>query len=156
VFAHNGTVKNVRKLKLGRFKPIGETDSEHAFCALLGALEHEFKNYPRSQSDYAACVASYARKIGKDGTFNMLLGDGRQLFARCATKLHYIVRQAPFRKATLADEDLSVDFAAVTTPKDRVAVIATMPLTVDETWTVGESGTLWTVKGGKLIRTLAA
>lgn len=154
VFAHNGTVKNARKLKLGRYKPIGETDSEHAFCALLGALQHEFKDYPRSQSDYAACVAAYAGRIGRGGTFNMLLGDGRQLFARCSTKLHYIVRQAPFKKATLADEELSVDFAAVTTPKDRVAVVATMPLTVDETWTVGEPNTMWNFHTGKLVRTL--
>jgi predicted glutamine amidotransferase len=154
VYAHNGTVKRAKALKLGRFKPIGETDSEHAFCALLGALEHEFDGYPRSQADFAACVASYAKKIGKDGTFNMLLGDGRQLFARCSTKLHYIVRQAPFKRATLADEDLTVDFAAVTTPHDRVAVIATMPLTRDENWTVGEPNTLWVFRGGKLVRTL--
>ena len=156
VFAHNGTVKNVKKLKLGRFKPIGETDSEHAFCALLGALEHEFKEYPRSQADYAAAVASYAGKMGKDGTFNMLLGDGKQLFARCSTKLHYIVRQSPFKRATLVDEDLSVDFAEVTTPNDRVAVVATMPLTRDEEWTAGVSGTLWNFKAGKLLRTLAS
>jgi glutamine amidotransferase len=156
VFAHNGTVKNARRLKLGRFQPIGQTDSEYAFCALLGALQHEFKDYPKSQADYAACVAAYAGRIGKGGTFNMLLGDGRQLFARCSTKLHYIVRKAPFKRATLADEDLSVDFAEVTTPNDRVAVVATMPLTRDETWTAGESGTLWNFKAGKLLRTLAS
>src|SRR6185295_8716906 len=38
VFAHNGTVPGARALKLGRFKPLGRTDSEHAFCALLAAL----------------------------------------------------------------------------------------------------------------------
>lgn len=154
VFAHNGTVKNAKKLKLGRFKPIGETDSEHAFCALLGALEHEFKDYPRSQADYAAAVAAYAGKIGTDGTFNMLLGDGKQLFARCSTKLHYIVRKAPFKQATLADEELTVDFAEVTTPNDRVAVIATMPLTRDEQWTAGQPNTLWLFRGGALVKTL--
>jgi predicted glutamine amidotransferase len=156
VFAHNGTVKKASRLKLGRFKPIGETDSEHAFCALLGALEHEFKEYPRSQNDLAAAIARYAGKIGKDGTFNMLLGDGRSLFARCSTKLHYIVRQSPFKRATLVDEDLSVDFAAVTTPNDRVAVIATMPLTRDETWTAGTPNTMWVFRGGKLVKTLAS
>lgn len=156
VFAHNGTVKNAFKLKLGRFKPIGETDSEHAFCALLGALEHEFKDYPRSQSDYAAAVARYAGTIGRDGTFNMLLGDGKQLFARCSTKLHYIVRQSPFKRATLVDEDLSVDFAAMTTPNDRVAVVATMPLTRDETWTAGVPNTMWLFRAGKLVKTLAS
>jgi predicted glutamine amidotransferase len=154
VFAHNGTVKKAKQLKLGRFKPIGDTDSEHAFCALLGALEHEFKDYPRSQTDYAAAVARYAGKIGKDGTFNMLLGDGKQLFARCSTKLHYIVRKAPFKQATLADEELTVDFSSVTTPNDRVAVIATMPLTRDEVWTAGEPNTMWLFRGGKLVKTL--
>src|SRR5215510_10878516 len=72
VFAHNGTVKNARSLKLGRFRPIGSTDSEYAFCALLAALEHAFKDYPKSQSDYASAVAKIAGKLGRDGTFNML------------------------------------------------------------------------------------
>ena len=38
----------------------------------------------------------------------------------------------PFRSATPADEDLSVDFACLTTPSDRVAVVVTEPLTADE------------------------
>jgi len=156
VFAHNGTVKRARALKLGRFKPIGSTDSEHAFCALLGALEHSYRDFPKSQAEYGEAVASYAGKIGKDGTFNMLLGDGRQLFARCSTKLHYILRHSPFKQATLADEDVTIDFAAVTSPKDRVAVVATMPLTRDEVWTTGEPNTMWVFKGGKLARTLAS
>jgi glutamine amidotransferase len=156
VFAHNGTVKNAFDLKLGRFRPMGKTDSEHAFCALLGALHHEFKDTPPSKSDLGAAVAKHAGRIGQGGTFNMLLGDGEQLFARCATKLHYIARKAPFKKATLADEEVSVDFAAVTTPNDRVAVVATMPLTRDETWTAGVPGTLWVFRGGRLAKTLAS
>ena len=156
VFAHNGTIKSASRLRLGRFRPIGDTDSEHAFCALLGALDHEFRDYPRSYADLVAAIAAYAKKIGSAGTFNMLLGDGTQLFARCATKLHYIIRQAPFKKATLSDEDVCVDFAAVTTPRDRVAIVATMPLTRDETWTAGEPGTLWVFRDGKLARTLAS
>ena len=35
---------------------------------------------------------------------------------------------------TLADEDLSVDFGALTQPSDRVAVVATQPLTTGEAW----------------------
>lgn len=160
VFAHNGTVRDARTHKLGRFTPIGKTDSEYAFCALLARLQHEFGDSPPSRADLAAAVAHHAGKIGRSNrarvpnTFNMLLGDGDQLYARCSTKLHYIIRQAPFRKATLADEELSVDFAEVTTPKDRVAVIATMPLTRDETWTAGEPDTMWLFRGGKLRATL--
>jgi len=156
VFAHNGTVKRVRKLKLGRFTPMGQTDSEYAFCALLAAVEYEFKAKPPSQAALAAAIAEHAGKIGRDGTFNLLLGDGQQLYARCSTKLHYIVRKAPFKKATLADEDVSIDFAAETTPNDRVAVVATMPLTRDESWIQGEPGTMWVFRGGKLVKTLAS
>ena len=156
VFAHNGTVKNVRRLKLGRYRPIGQTDSEYAFCALLASIEHEFGSKRPTNSDLAAAVSAYAGKIGRDGTFNLLLGDGEQLFARTSTKLHHIVRKAPFKKATLADEEVSVDFAEVTTPNDRVAVIATQPLTRDETWVTGEPNTMWWFRGGRLVRTFAS
>jgi glutamine amidotransferase len=156
VFAHNGTVKTARTLKLGAYTPIGNTDSEFAFCFLLAALRHDFPHGPASQVELAEAVAKHAGRIGKHGSFNMLLGDGTQLFARCATKLHYIIRQAPFAKATLCDEDVCVDFAEVTTPDDRVAVVATMPLTRDEVWTAGEPNTLWVFRKGKLVRTLAS
>lgn len=33
------------------------------------------------------------------------------------------------------DQDVTVDFSEVTTPNDRVALIATLPLTDNETWT---------------------
>jgi predicted glutamine amidotransferase len=50
-----------------------------------------------------------------------------------STQLHWLqARQHPFGAARLADEDLSVDFAALTTPTDRVAVVATEPLTTGE------------------------
>lgn len=49
--------------------------------------------------------------------------------------LHYIVREPPFDKAQLRDLDYEVDFAAVTSEEDRVAVIATKPLTLKEVWT---------------------
>lgn len=156
VFAHNGTVKNVRKLKLGRYTPIGNTDSEFAFCALLARLHHEFPTGPTSQTELADAIALYAGQIGKHGTFNMLLGNGERLFARCSTKLHYLVRKAPFATATLCDEDVCIDFSKFTTPTDRVAVVATMPLTRDETWTAGEPNTMWVFRRGALVKTLAS
>jgi predicted glutamine amidotransferase len=72
----------------------------------------------------------------------MMLSDGTALFAHCSTHLHYIVRQHPFATAKLSDEDLSVDFAQVTTPRDRVAIIVTAPLTTNEAWTQFGAGEL--------------
>jgi predicted glutamine amidotransferase len=153
-FAHNGTVKNARKLPLGRFEPIGDTDSEYAFCALMAGLDKRLPAYPKSPRALWDAVAAIGATIGNKGTFNFLLGDGKHLFARCATKLHYLIRRAPFCQATLADDDLSVNFAQVTTPNDRVAIVATAPLTRDEAWTQGDPGRLWVFRNGALRATL--
>ena len=64
-----------------------------------------------------------------------MLSNGDCLFAHRSTELHYIVRQAPFTVAHLKDQDVAVDFSELTTPDDRVALIATLPLTDNETWT---------------------
>jgi predicted glutamine amidotransferase len=53
-----------------------------------------------------------------------------------------------FAVAHLRDQDLSIDFSAVTTPEDRVAVIATVPLTDNECWTTMPSGSLWLFEEG--------
>jgi predicted glutamine amidotransferase len=155
-FAHNGTVRGVKGQALvGRFHPIGTTDSERAFCIMLNRLERRFpKGYPLDRARLYRAVAKVGNELGENGTFNFLMADGEQMFARCATKLCYIVRRAPFKKATLADDDLTVDFAEVTTPRDRVAIIATAPLTRDETWTLGKPGEMWVFRRGQLAATL--
>jgi glutamine amidotransferase len=154
VFAHNGTLRRVRRRRLGRFQPIGGTDSEHAFCWLLDALRSRFESYPRRPSELWAAVAELGAELGADGSFNFLLGDGRHLFARCATRLWYIVRKAPFGLARLADDDVQIDFATVTTPRDRVAVVATAPLTTNEVWTQAQPGQMWVFDGGALRATI--
>jgi glutamine amidotransferase len=122
----------------------------------MNRLERAFpRGYP-APAELSRAVARAGREIGAYGTFNFLLGDGSQLFARCATKLCYIIRKAPFAKATLADDDIEVDFSTVTTPSDRVAVIATAPLTRDEQWTIGKPGEMWVFRKGRLAETLAA
>lgn len=155
VFAHNGTLPRVKRRKLGAVTPIGYTDSEYAFCWLLEGLRTSFRDgYPRRVKDLWEAVAALGGELGEDGRFNFLLADGRHLFARCGTRLHHIVRRAPFGRATLQDTDLQVDFTQLTTPKDRVAVVATNPLTRDETWEAAEPGTLWVFDHGQLRATL--
>lgn len=154
VFAHNGTLRGVERRRLGRFVPIGETDSEHAFCVMLEELRNSFRSYPENPSRLQEAVAELGSRLSGLGVFNFLLGDGEYLYARCDTRLCYIIRAAPFGKATLADADVTVDFAQHTTPRDRVAVIATDPLTRDEVWTRGEPGTVWVFRRGRVVATL--
>ncbi|UMY17169.1 class II glutamine amidotransferase [Methylobacterium organophilum] len=133
-FAHNGQLKGVKKLPLGRFEPIGTTDSEHAFCWMLSQLQARWPRRPRA-AQIEAAVADMARALGAMGVFNMLLSDGATLYAHCGKRLCYLTRRAPFGTATLIDEDWRVDFAQETTETDVVTVIATRALTRDETWT---------------------
>lgn len=132
-FAHNGQLAQVKKLPLGRFRPIGTTDSEHAFCWMLGELEARFPRLPTPARLDAVLPALFAR-LADLGVFNVLTSDGRTLYAHCGKRLSVITRRAPFGRATLIDEDLEVDFAAETTPDDVVTVVATRPLTRDEAW----------------------
>jgi predicted glutamine amidotransferase len=142
VFAHNGDLKEFHPVLDGPYRPVGNTDSEHAFCFLMQELRARFGDTPPAMPELRAAIAELVAGIATHGTFNMMLSDGTALFAHCSTKLCYVVRQHPFVTCCLADEDLSVDFSTVTTPNDRVAIIVTAPLTTNEQWTEFAPGEL--------------
>ena len=133
-YAHNGQLKGYRQLETGHYRPVGETDSEKAFCWILHKLA---TRYPRTPANWPAVfryVAELAGELRQKGVFNMLLSDGRYLMAFCSTNLYWITRRAPFGKAQLLDQDVEIDFQQHTTANDVVTVIATQPLTGNETW----------------------
>ncbi|MDO8299418.1 class II glutamine amidotransferase [Lacisediminimonas sp.] len=134
VFAHNGDLKDFHPQLSGPYRPVGTTDSERAFCYLLQQLGKRFGDQMPPLEELTAAMAVLTQEINRFGVFNMMLSNGSALFAHCATNLYYIVRQFPFAKARLSDEDMTVDFSKVTTPQDRVAIIVTEPLTTNETW----------------------
>lgn len=142
IFAHNGNLVDYAPRLDGRFLPVGTTDSERAFCHVLQTLAGHFPDGPPEPEVLHDMLRQLAIEIGRHGEFNFLLSNGERLFAHCSTRLAYIVRQAPFATAHLSDQDVSVDFSELTTPADRVALIATLPLTDNECWTVIEPGTL--------------
>lgn len=78
-FAHNGTLSGAFwQLPLGRYRPVGSTDSEQLFCHLLDEVAQ--------RQDYLTTAASWAWLHGKLGALNRmgklncLLADGRHLF----------------------------------------------------------------------------
>lgn len=133
LFAHNGHLDNFQPAKGQYYRPVGSTDSERAFCYLLESLRTRFDERPDMPTLFAA-VSELVKEIRQHGLFNFILSNGEWMFAHASTLLFYIIRQAPFGEAQLLDDDVSIDFSAVTTPKDRVAVIATLPLTQNEHW----------------------
>jgi predicted glutamine amidotransferase len=132
-FAHNGDLKDFHPQLHAAFRPVGDTDSERAFCWLMQELSKSHAGVP-SVEETTLTLAELVGRLNAYGTFNMLLSNGQALWAHGSTRLFWLERRHPFAHATLADEDLSVDFSSVTTVNDRVAVIATEPLTANERW----------------------
>ncbi len=141
VFAHNGDLKGIRAAARRRLPPGRQYRQRAGLLLPAAGTAPPFRRHARpALPALPAALSELVGAIAQYGTFNMLLSDGTALFAHCSTKLSYIVRQYPFVTARLSDEDLSVDFSQVTTPKDRVAIIVTEPLTTNETWTAFRAG----------------
>jgi glutamine amidotransferase len=133
VFAHNGDLKDYAPRLHGAFRPVGTTDSERAFCWLMQELAKSHADVP-GIAELSATLRELLATIAAHGVFNAMLSNGQALWAHCSTHLHSIVRKHPFARASLQDEDMTVDFAEQTSPRDRVAVVVTEPLTRDEAW----------------------
>lgn len=153
IFAHNGNILNFQPELKGSFVPVGTTDSERAFCWIMQELRAEFGDVHPTKEKLFAKLTNLAKDVGGKGEFNFLLSNGDLMFTHCSTQLTYIIRQAPFETATLKDQDVTVDFSSVTTQKDRVAVVATTPLTANERWIPMPAGTLWLFQEGAVIAT---
>jgi len=147
VFAHNGNLVDFHPKLHAGFRPVGDTDSERAFCWLMQELAKSHACMP-DLDELTLTLKELVPPIAAHGTFNFMLSQGDALWAHCSTKLHYLVRQHPFGEARLQDQDMSVNFAELTQPDDRVAVIATEPLTVNEAWVPMQPGQLLTFRGG--------
>jgi predicted glutamine amidotransferase len=149
VFAHNGDLKDFHPRLHGAFRPVGDTDSEHAFCWLMQELAKAHASVP-SIAELSATLRELVPLIASHGSFNLLLSNGQALWAHASTRLHYLLRRHPFGHATLQDEDLTVDFARETAASDRVAVVATEPLTANEPWVAFAPGELRVFENGEL------
>jgi predicted glutamine amidotransferase len=148
VFAHNGNLPDFNPKIEGFYRPVGQTDSEKAFCLILESLRSHFPQGKPPLEKLYPTLQEITAMLADKGVFNYLLSDGEHFFAHCSSKLSYIVRQAPFAAAHLIDEDVTVDFRELTQKSDRVAIIATTPLTDNEVWTTLEQGELLVFQDG--------
>ena len=155
IFAHNGNLKDFSPGLYGAYLPVGDTDSEQAFCYILESLRARFPEGQPPREELFEALRELTTAIGAHGEFNYLLSNGDCLFAHCASRLSYIVRQAPFSIAHLKDCDVAVDMSTVAAPGDRIAVIATLPLTDNEAWTTMTPGTLTAFVDGVISRSVA-
>lgn len=152
-FAHNGQLTAYQKvLDIKYHVPVGNTDSELAFCWLLDKVFEKFgRSKPKNMIAVFRHIADLCDSLRELGVYNMMLTDGEYLLAYCTNHLHWITRKAPFAKASLIDTELTVDFQEHTTPNDVVTVISTKPLTNNEAWQKMETGEYRLFKFGELV-----
>lgn len=150
VFAHNGDLKDFRPRLHSHFHPVGDTDSEHAFCWIMQELAKSHASVP-PVNELTLTLKELSGRLASHGTFNFLLSNGQALWCHASTSLYYIERRHPFGEAQLSDEDLRLDFSQETNEKDEVAVIATSPLTSNERWTAFGQGELLVFAEGRKI-----
>ena len=169
VFAHNGDVEIASdpEFALGRFRPMGDTDSERAFCALLHRLEEPWLRDldPPTLEERREILVEFAEHLRLRGIGNFLYTDGELLVAHGHKRhqadgsisppgLHFLCRRC-------VDEP-SGDFVAegLRVSSDdhdqAIVLVASVPLT-DEGWTPMAPGEVLVVVAGEIVsRTQAA
>ena len=165
-FAHNGDLPGLEASFALRpdsaFRPVGDTDSEYAFCLLMQRLAMLWRGRPEIPPLAARTqvLEEFASRIGRLGPANFLYSDGDALF------VHGHVRTQPdgsLRAPGLYSISVSCDYgfgrselASVELESDRVqkvTMVATTPLN-DGNWQPLPAGELLVLHGGEVVDSL--
>ena len=94
VFAHNGTLKGLHD-DYGQctlnYEPVGDTDSELAFCLLLERMRPLWsrkEGVPPNVADRLTVFAEFASDMRERGPANFLYSDGEVLFAHAHKRIY--------------------------------------------------------------------
>ncbi len=157
-FAHNGdlpTIAGNAALSLDAYRPVGQTDSEHAFYALLARLRPQWSTAsPPSLESRLALVSAFARELRALGPANFLYADGDALFVHAHRRIQPATgRIEPPGLWSLQRHCPSPvsDSENATTPTGQtVTLIASVPLT-DEAWQPMAEGEVLVLRDGEMV-----
>ncbi|MEB2322458.1 MAG: class II glutamine amidotransferase [Sorangiineae bacterium] len=168
-FAHNGNLEGLDAPPAGgAHQPIGDTDSERAFCALLGELARIWREPGQvpSLDERFGVVAEFAARLRPLGPANFLYSDGDALFAHGHRRtqpargdailppgLHLLTRSRSPRGERAVDAT-GAEAGVALAPTERVALFASVPLT-DEPWRPLDEGEVIAARGGAVVRSTA-
>lgn len=160
VFAHNGRLAGIEDRHAGhwgRFQPLGETDSEVAFCILLERLSDLWAGggrYP-STADRLSIVERFAADMRALGPANFLYTDGDTLFAHGDQRMQADGHIVPpglwhLRRTCTVDADLAVEGGiAIAGPvrDQQLTLVASVPLSA-ESWVPLAKGQIVVIRDG--------
>lgn len=161
-FAHNGRLDDIESRHANewrRFQPVGETDSEIAFCILLERLAPLWSNGAAPSLDARIAVLSdFAADVRKLGPANFIYMDGDAVFAHGHRRIQGDGRIAPpglwqlSRHCSGESEELS-RAGVIIEPTERaqdVLLFASVPLT-GEHWRPLVEGELIAARAGEVL-----
>lgn len=166
-FAHNGDLSGIdssKALNMGTCRPVGQTDSEHAFCALLERLRPLWAGGgPPSLEERMSALAAFAADLRQLGPANFLYADGDALFAHGHRRIQPARgRIEPPGLWTLQRHYPPVDGSperqggvSISDGERAVVCVASVPLN-DEAWRPLAEGELLAVRGGEVLATRMA
>lgn len=160
VFAHNGDLHDIHGFDLGFHRPIGDTDSELAFCVLLARLEEVWRGRtPPTLRERVDVVARFARELVPKGILNFIYCDGDYTFAHGHKRtnpvteqveppgLHMLCRHCQAPKVLVCEGGvvISSDYC-----DQEVTILASVPLT-GESWEPLAEGELVVLERGHVV-----
>ncbi|MFM9888626.1 MAG: class II glutamine amidotransferase, partial [Burkholderiales bacterium] len=160
VFAHNGDLGNIgERPELGgrRFQPVGETDSEIAFCGLLERLSALWCDTVNpSIEERLLVLRHFAHELRACGPANFLYSDGDALFAHAdrRTQSDGTVRPPGLwmleRQCVESQPSAEIDGINLVASPQSVVLFASVPLT-DELWQAIEEGRILAAQAGRVL-----
>lgn len=159
VFAHNGNLDRAALAQIAPAAgamPIGDTDSEQAFCVLLGTLAQMWRQGPPPLEARTQAIGSFARRMRELGPANFLYADGDALFAHGHRRMHGSegIRPPGLWMLELPEGVANAcgnmaGFHSDANDKAAAAVIfASVPLSPDGRWRPLEEGELVVARNG--------
>ena len=157
VFAHNGHIEGLGEgladrhdFLNGRFRPLGQTDSEKVFCHFLNAIE---RRVGAAGNYHYRMVEEMLRELSPGirnlGGLNYLLSDSEYLFAHGDNSLHSVCRTCHLEESRLESAELQVLVADG--PDQEAVVVATVPLTDSEHWSAFQPGEIRVFHKGRQV-----
>lgn len=157
IFAHNGELgRNLdQTLPLEEtvgFEPTGHTDSEHAFCWLMGQVR---ASGARSLSDVGwERIGDWLRSLNDLGTLNVIWSDGLHVVAYHDrggfNALHHLRRLPPPTTKKLESDLLELDVSKSVDENRTFTIISSRPLS-DEPWSQLAPGEMRVISRGRSI-----
>jgi predicted glutamine amidotransferase len=123
-------LKDLGTLELGHYHPIGDTDSELAFCYLLGRLATAGIDLQQEQG--WLWLYDVLKEVNRHGPLNCLLSDGQSLFCyHDATGYKGLswrpIHEYSLEASYLEDEELQIELESPS--RSEGFAVATHPLT---------------------------